>query len=86
MGTPFVTSVALLLKGAFPQLNSNEIRRCILDSATPIVLDETGTPHLVNDLKDLSNYSSAQIAFSMRFFGRGRLDAKAALELAKTLS
>jgi len=82
MAAPFVTSTALLLKGAFPKLDRNEIRRCILESATPIILDSTATPHLISDPEKLSKYTPDQIAFSRRFFGRGLLNVQAAFEYA----
>gem|GEM_PF-2668326 len=85
MAAPFVSSVAVLLKSAFPQLNNDQIRKCILDSATPIVLDETATPHLIENTADLSHYTQEQINFSKQFFGKGLLNAKGAFEIARSL-
>ncbi len=83
MAAPFVTSVALLLKGAFPTLSKEEIRACILESATPILLDSDHIPHLITDREELKKYSPEQIALSQQFFGVGLLNAKGAIELAE---
>ena len=56
MAAPFVTGVALLVK-AFPKLSREEIRRCILDRAIPIVMDENHEPHLITNPEDLKKYS-----------------------------
>ncbi len=86
MAAPFVSSVAVLLKSAFPQLNNDQIRKCILDSAIPIVLDEKATPHLIENTADFNQYTQEQINFSKQFFGKGLLNAKGAFELAKSLA
>lgn len=83
MAAPFVTSVALLLEAAFPQLTEEQIRYCLLEGATPILLDENHEPHLVTDPLEMKKYSTEQIKFSRRFFGRGLLNAKGAFEKAR---
>lgn len=83
MAAPFVTGVALQLEGAFSELTPEEIRYCILDSATPIVLDENHVPHLITNPEDLKKYTFEQIKFSQRFFGVGLLNAKGAIKKAK---
>lgn len=86
MAAPFVTGVALLLRAAFPDLLPMQIRQCILESATPIVLDANKTPHLIQNPEDLAQYTAEQIADSKRFYGRGLLNAKGAIEYAQKLS
>ncbi len=83
MASPFAASVALLIKGKMPHLTNQQIRSCILESATPIALDEHHEPHLIENPEDLKKYSLEQIALSRRFFGRGFLNAKGAIEMAK---
>jgi hypothetical protein len=83
MAAPFVTSVALLLKGAFPALKPEQVRSCILEGATPIILDENKVPHLITDPDELKKYTSEQIKFSRCFFGMGLLNAKGAFEKAQ---
>jgi hypothetical protein len=83
MAAPFVTAAALLLKGAFPKLNIDEIRNCILDSATPIVLDSNAKPHLIQNSQELKNYTEAQIETSRQFFGRGLLNVQEAFKYAR---
>jgi hypothetical protein len=85
MAAPYVSSLALLLRSAFPSLDKAQIRHCILSSATSIIL-ENGVPRLVSDPKELSNYSQEQIAFSRRFFGQGLINAKAAFECAEKMA
>ena len=86
MAAPFAASVALLIKGKMPHLTHEQIRSCILESATPIVLDENHEPHLVKNPEDLKKYTPEQIAQSRRFFGRGFLNVKGAIEMAKKLA
>lgn len=86
MASPFAASVALLIKGKMPQLTIEQIRSCILESATPIVLDANHEPHLIENPEDLKKYTLEQIALSHRFFGRGFLNAKGAIEMAKKLA
>lgn len=86
MAAPFVTGLAALIKGAFPELSSQQIRTCILEGAQPILLDGTNKPILLQDPALLSNYPDALIQKSRRFFGRGRVDAERSYDLAQKLS
>lgn len=85
VATPFVSGVALQINGRFPELNEKEIRRCILDGATQIILDKNYEPRLITNPVDLQKYTPEQIRFSQRFFGMGLLNAKGAIEKAKEL-
>ncbi len=38
LSTPFVSSIAAIIKGEFPNLSQSAIATCILDSASPIIL------------------------------------------------
>ncbi len=82
---PFVTGVALMIQGKFPDLSCEEIRSCLLKSAIPIILDEKGVPRLVHN-RDLSDYPKEQLELSRAFYGVGLLDAKAAVEEAARVS
>ncbi len=84
--TPFVTSVALLLRGAFPSLAKEDIEWCILEGATPIVLDPiTFEPHLIEDRSELQNYSDSWVKACRLIYGRGLLNGEGAFAMARKL-
>jgi hypothetical protein len=82
---PFVTSVASLIRGKHPHLSLKKIRHCILQSATSIILGESGRPHFVEDPLQLLNYSLERIERSREIYGVGLLNAERALKLADTI-
>ncbi|MES2121148.1 MAG: S8 family serine peptidase, partial [Chlamydiota bacterium] len=82
--TPFVTGLALLLREKFPRLNPLEIRRAILEGATPILIDEQGNPFAVWP-EDLKDYPADQVRRSQRIFGRGLINGYRSYSIAKTL-
>ncbi|MBY0529002.1 MAG: S8 family serine peptidase [Rhabdochlamydiaceae bacterium] len=83
---PFVTSVALLIRGKYPELSLKQIRQCILKGATPIVIDELGRPQRVKEIFELLNYSSTRIQRSREIYGVGLLNAERSLNLAGELA
>ncbi len=83
---PFVTAAAALIEGEFPKLTTIQIRRCLLQSATPIVLDEYGIPRLVTLPDRLSNYPQERVDASRAIYGMGLLNVERALEMAKSIA
>ncbi len=84
VAAPYATSVALILKGAFPSLSKEQIRWCILEGATPIILDpRTFEPRLIEDRRELRNYSVPWITACRLVYGRGLLNAEGAFEMAQ---
>lgn len=80
---PWVTSVALALKGAFPELTREQIRGCILQGANPLILDDNFEPVCVENSEDLQQYTQKQREDSKAVYGWGRLNADGAVNLAQ---
>ncbi len=86
MAAPFITAAAVTLKGAFPSLTQDEIRHCLLEGATPIILDEQGIPHLIQNPTILATIPAERIQASKRFYGKGLLDVVGAITIAHRIS
>ncbi len=81
---PFVTSAVLLIQEKFPSLSKEQVRKSILEGATPIILDKSKVPHFV-DRSELPRFSPEEIQQSREIYGWGLLNAKRSLELAEEM-
>lgn len=78
MATAYVTGIAALLEGAFPELTIEEIRECILHGATPIIT-ENGRPIL------LKNFDKHNRPKPSPYFGWGLVSGVGAFNHAKEI-
>jgi hypothetical protein len=92
MAAPMVTGVAALIEGEHPDFSIGEIRECLLNSANREFVIGSGknAVHVVdlpqeevNLLNEMDVGSQKYIAFDPSQYGKGILDADAALKYAE---
>jgi subtilisin family serine protease len=78
MATPFVTGIAALLEGAYPELTLEEIRNCIFRGATPIII-KNDRPTLVK------NFDKQNRPEPSPYFGWGLVSGVGAFDQAEEI-